>query len=102
MTAALPGLTAAKQPGEVSVKLLKILVYLLESCRIHFKASPPKPAQTSQSSYQTNCRCNTSGDRLVDAVDQPIVVAQFGETLYRCHSTALGLNLCWEDVQLRW
>ena len=40
MTAALPGLPPAKQPGEISVKLLKVLMYLLESLRIHFPASP--------------------------------------------------------------
>ena len=42
MTAALPCLPTAKQPSEVSVKLLKVLVYLLESCRIHFPAAPPQ------------------------------------------------------------
>ena len=40
MAAALPGLPAAKQPGEISVKLLKVLIYLLESRRVHFPASP--------------------------------------------------------------
>ena len=40
MAAALPGLPAAKQPSEVSVKPLKVLIYLLESCRIHFPTSP--------------------------------------------------------------
>ena len=40
MTAALPRLPAAKQPSEIGVKLLKFLIYLLESRRIHFPASP--------------------------------------------------------------
>ena len=43
MTAAFPGLPAAKQPSEVSVKLLKVLIYPLESRRIHFPASPDQP-----------------------------------------------------------
>ena len=40
MAAALQGLPVAKQPIEVSVKPLKVLIYLLESRRIHFPASP--------------------------------------------------------------
>ena len=42
MTAVLPRLPAAKQRRKVSEKLLKVLVYLLESCRIHFPTSPAK------------------------------------------------------------
>ena len=60
MTAVLPRLPAAKQRRKVSVKLLKVLVYLLESCRIHFPTSPPQAFPTSQSSYHTNRRCNTN------------------------------------------
>ena len=40
MTAVVPSLPAAKQRREVSVKILKVLVYLLESRRIHFPTSP--------------------------------------------------------------
>ena len=43
-----------------------------------------------------------AGDHLVDGVYQPIEVVQFGETTYRGHSAVLGLDLCWEDGQLRW
>ena len=43
-----------------------------------------------------------AGDHLVDGVYQPIEVVQVGETSYRGHSTALGLDLCWESGQLRW
>ena len=43
-----------------------------------------------------------AGDHLVDGVYQPIEVVQFGDSSYRGHSTALGLDLCWEDGQLRW
>ena len=43
-----------------------------------------------------------AGDHLVDGVYQPIEVVQLGETTYRGHSAALGLDLCWEDGQLRW
>ena len=43
-----------------------------------------------------------AGDHLVDGVYQPIEVVQVGETSHRGHSTALGLDLCWEDGQLRW
>ena len=42
MAAVLPRFLAAKQRREVSVKILKVLVYLLESRRIHFPASPPQ------------------------------------------------------------
>ena len=41
-------------------------------------------------------------DHLVDGVYQPIEVVQFGDSSYRGHSAALGLDLCWEDGQLRW
>ena len=40
VTASLSRLPAAKQTSKVSVKLLKVLVYLLESRRIHFPSSP--------------------------------------------------------------
>ena len=43
-----------------------------------------------------------AGDHLVDGVYQPIEVVQFGASSYRGHSAALGLDLCWEDGQLRW
>ena len=44
-----------------------------------------------------------AGDRLVDGgVYQPIEVVQFGDSSYRGHSAALGLDLCWEDGHLRW
>ena len=40
MAAVVPRLPAAKQRSEVSVKILKGPVHLLESRRIHFPASP--------------------------------------------------------------
>ena len=40
MTAVVPGLPPAKQRSEVSMKILKSPVHLLESRRIHFPASP--------------------------------------------------------------
>ena len=40
MTAVVPRLPAAKQPSEVSMKILEGPVHLLESRRIHFPASP--------------------------------------------------------------
>ncbi len=43
-----------------------------------------------------------AGDRLVDGVYQPIIVADAEESRYRGHSDVLGLDLCWEDGQLRW
>ena len=43
-----------------------------------------------------------AGDHLVDGVYQPIEVVQFGDSSYRGHSAALGLDLCWENGQLRW
>ena len=43
-----------------------------------------------------------AGDHLVDAVYQPIGGVQFGESSYRGHSAARGLDLCWEDGQFRW
>ena len=43
-----------------------------------------------------------AGDHLVDGVYHPIEVVQFGETHYRGRSAELGLDLCWEDGQLRW
>ena len=46
MAAALSRLPPAKQPSEVSVKILKVLIYLLESRRIHFP-TPPDQAYLS-------------------------------------------------------
>ena len=43
-----------------------------------------------------------AGDRLVDAEYQPITVAQATEGIYRGHSEALNLDLCWEHGQMRW
>ena len=43
-----------------------------------------------------------AGDNLVDGVYQPVEVVQLGERSYRGRSAALGLDLCWEDGQLRW
>ena len=43
-----------------------------------------------------------AGDHLLDGVYQPIEVVQLGERSYRGHSAVLGLDLCWEDGQLRW
>ena len=43
-----------------------------------------------------------AGDRLADGVYQPIEVTQTGVASYRGHSAVLGLDLCWEDGQLRW
>ena len=39
MAAVVPRFPAAKQRSEVSVKILKGPVHLLESCRIHFPTS---------------------------------------------------------------
>ena len=43
-----------------------------------------------------------AGDRLVDGVYQPIEITQTGDTLFWGHSEILGLDICWEDTQLRW
>ena len=57
MTAMVPRLPAAKQRSEVSVKIPKGPVHLLESRRIHFPASPAQaPSPTTRFSYRTN-RC---------------------------------------------
>ena len=43
-----------------------------------------------------------AGDHLVDGVYQPIDAVQVDESRHRGHSAVLGLDLCWEDGQLRW
>ena len=43
-----------------------------------------------------------AGDKLVAAEYQPIDIIQVNETGHWGHSSALGLDLCWEDGQLRW
>ena len=43
-----------------------------------------------------------AGDRLVDGSYQPIEITQTGDTHYHGHSDILGLDICWEDTQLRW
>ncbi len=43
-----------------------------------------------------------AGDRLIEGQYQPIGITRVDELRYWGHSTALGLDLCWEDGQLRW
>ena len=43
-----------------------------------------------------------AGDRLVDGTYQPIDITQTGDTHYQGRSDVLGLDICWEDTQLRW
>ncbi len=43
-----------------------------------------------------------AGDRLVDGAYQPVSIVRVDETHYWGHSTVLGLDVCWEDGQLRW
>ncbi len=47
-------------------------------------------------------RQHLGGDRLVDGVYQPIDIIQTDEQHYWGHSTALNLDVCWENMQLRW
>ena len=58
MAAVVPRFPAAKQRSEVSVKILKGPVHLLENRSIHFPASLAQAFPTTPSSYHTNCRCN--------------------------------------------
>ena len=43
-----------------------------------------------------------AGDRLVDGRYRPIEIARISDDLYRGHSDALNLDLCWEYGRLRW
>ena len=43
-----------------------------------------------------------AGDRLVEGEYHPIPIERTGEELYRGHSAALNLDICWEHGQLRW
>ena len=43
-----------------------------------------------------------AGDRLVDGSYQPIEITQVDETHFRGHSEVLGMDICWEQSQLRW
>ena len=43
-----------------------------------------------------------AGDRLLDGSYQPIDITQVDETHYHGRSEVLGLDICWEDTQLRW
>ena len=43
-----------------------------------------------------------AGDRLEAGAYRPIPIIRADETHYRGHSKALGLELCWEEGQLRW
>ncbi len=42
-----------------------------------------------------------AGDRLVDAVYEPIAIDDLGDDRLRGYSEALGLYVCWEDGRLR-
>ena len=59
MAAVVPRFPAAKQRSEVSVKVLKGPVHLLENRSIHFLPHLPKLSPTTPSSYHVNRRCNT-------------------------------------------
>ena len=43
-----------------------------------------------------------AGDRLVDGTYRPIEIVQVEEGRHWGHSATLGLDLCWEEGQLRW
>jgi Uma2 family endonuclease len=43
-----------------------------------------------------------AGDRLVDGVYRPIGITVTDDGHSRGHSEVLGLDICWEDGQLRW
>ncbi len=43
-----------------------------------------------------------TGDRLVDGEYRPVTIVQTDEGRYWGHSNALGLDVCWENGQLRW
>ena len=43
-----------------------------------------------------------AGDRLVDGKYVPIEIVRVGDGIYRGHSDALNLDLCWENGELRW
>ena len=43
-----------------------------------------------------------AGDRLVDRVYQSINIVRVDDARHWGHSEALGLDLCWEEGQLRW
>ena len=43
-----------------------------------------------------------AGDRLVDGAYQPIEITQVDDAHFHGRSEVLGLDLCWEEGQLRW
>ena len=43
-----------------------------------------------------------AGDRLIDGEYRPIEITRVSEDVYRGHSDALNLDLCWEYGKLRW
>lgn len=43
-----------------------------------------------------------AGDRLVDGRYRPIDIKRVSDEIYRGHSDALNLDLCWEHGSLRW
>ena len=43
-----------------------------------------------------------AGDRLVDGAYQPISITRVDDTHFWGRSEVLGLDVCWEDGQLRW
>ena len=43
-----------------------------------------------------------AGDRLVDGSYQPISISSTDDAHFRGRSDVLGLDVCWEDGQLRW
>ena len=86
MTAAVPRLLAAKQRTEVSVRMLKSPVHLLESRGIHFPAPLPKPSPITLLSYYASCRCNIrkvcTNRNLETAVCKKILTLQLWTQLY--------------------
>ena len=43
-----------------------------------------------------------AGDRLVDGVYEPIDISSTDDAHFRGRSEVLGLDVCWEEGQLRW
>ena len=67
MASVVPRLPAPKQRSEVSVKILKDPVHLLESRRIRFPASLAQAFPTTQSFFHAIRRCNTGAKEVFNA-----------------------------------
>ena len=100
MSAVPPRFATAKQPGKVSVKVLKGLVHPLKNRHIHIPAPPCTPSLPVLPTYHINRRCNTSSlsEEYFCATNNVNIYAYISIYSYTMH--LFGVNMYIRDEYL--